>query len=350
MDYNPVNVQAVLKGAGNFYSPTLGVYDLWAIQYGYTSFGAKDPLDEKSKLMQIASLSGLPGHAFMTDESVDNWDPYVVKFDNAKDPVAYVAREFEASQRAIKYALTNLPRPGESYASRTEVLLRAISSIFSEGRNTARFVGGVTGNRAFKGDQGARQTLKPVDPSVQRAAVRLIADNCFSAGSFSLPESALSNLSQDMNQEHAASWTAPMREFLSMQQTMLYAMIMGADATDRIAENSFKAGDKGYSLNEHFATVLGAIFSEVGANKKISPLRRDLQRFAVNGLINQAGSAQGAVNTDTRMLANDHLRKLQKRYAQQLSNTKGLDEMSLLDLRDTKELIDRFMARSAVAK
>lgn len=350
MDYNPVNIQAVLKGAGNFYSPTVGVYDTWAISYGYTPFGAKDPLDEKSKLMQIASKSGLPGHAFMTDESVDNWDPYVVKFDNAKDPVAYAAREFQASQRAMKYALTNLPRPGESYATRTEVLLRAMSGIFSEGRNTARFVGGVTANRSFKGDTGERQTLKPVDPSVQRAAVKLITSNCLTADSFNLPESAMVNLSQDMNQDRAASWTAPMREFLSMQQTMIYAMLMSADTTDRIAENSFKVGPKSYSLGEHFETVIGAVFSEIGTNKPISPLRRDLQRFAVNGLINQAGSSQGLVNTDTRMLANDTLRKLQKRYAQQLSNAKGLDSMTDLYLRDTKELIDRFLARSAIAK
>lgn len=352
MDYNPVNVQAVLKGNGNFYSPTLGVYDVWAIQYGYTPLNAKEPLDEKSKLMQIASKSGLPGHAYMTDESADSWDPYVVRFDNAKDPVAYAAREMEASSRAIKYALTNLPRPGESYSSRTEVLLRAMSGMFKQGRFTARFAGGITANRSFKGDNGERQTLKPVDPSIQRAAVRLVASKCLTAEAFTLPGNAMLNLSQDMNDDSSANWTAPMRDFLSMQQTMLYAMLMSADTTDRIVENSYKlsGNPKSYDVDEHFATVLRAVFSELGQNKSISPLRRDLQRFAVNGLMTQAGAGQGLLNTDTRMVAGDSLKQLQKRYSAQLANTKGLDKMTVLYLRDTKEVIDRFLARAAVAK
>jgi hypothetical protein len=352
MDYNPVNVQAVLRGVGNFYTPTVGPYDTWAIQYGYTNFGAKDPLDEKAKLLQIAAKSGEPGHAYMTDESADDWDPYVVRFDNAKDPVTYAGKEMEAARRAIRYALTNLPRKGESYSKRTEVLLRAVNGLFKQGRSAARFVGGVTANRGFKGDAGAGATLKPVDSNSQRAAVQLIAKNCLAQDAVQLPSSALVNLSQDMNKERSATWNAPMREMISMNQTMVYAMLMSADTLDRIAENSYKLeGQKSaYDLNQHFSTVLGAVFGEIGQNKPISALRRDLQRFSVSGLISQAGSSQGQINTDARMLANDSLRGLRSRYAVQLTKPKRLDKMTLLYLRDTKEMIDRFIARSAVAK
>lgn len=352
MDYNPVNVQAVLRGAGNFYTPTIGAYDIWAVQYGYTPFGAKDPLDEKSRLMQIASHSGDPGHAYMTDESADDWDPYVVRFDNSKDPVAYAAKEIEAAHRAIRYALANLPRPGESYSRRTEVLMRALSGIFRQSRFATRFVGGVSASRAFRGDSGERPTLAPVDASAQRAAVQLITKNCLAAGGFALPEGTMTNLSQDMNSDRSASWTAPLREMISMQQSMVYAMMMSADTTDRIAENSYKwAGHPGsYSLSEHYSTILGAVFSEIGQNKPIGALRRDLQRFAVSGLIAQAGSTQGQLNTDTRMIANDSLRRLRDRYAAQVATPKGLDDMTRLYLRDTKEMIDRFLSRLATAR
>lgn len=353
MDYNPVNVQAVLRGYGNFYMPTIGPYDLWAIQYGYTAFtGVKEPLDERNKLAQIASHDGEPGHGFMTDESADNWDPFVVRFDNAKDPVAYATKQMEAIHRAIRYALTNLPQHGESYSHRTEVLLRAIAGLFKQGRFTARFVGGVTANRVFKGDTGEKPTLQPVDASVQRAAVQLIAKNCLAAGAFALPSSAMVNLTQDPNQDRSASWTAPMRELISMQQCMVFSMLMSADTTDRIAENSFKLEGKPgtYNLTEHYATILGAVFGELGQNKPISALRRDLQRFVVSGLISQAGSTQGQLNTDTRMIANDSVRRLRNRYAAQLASTKGLDQMTVLYLRDTKEMIDRFLSRQATAR
>ncbi|HTQ09762.1 MAG TPA: zinc-dependent metalloprotease, partial [Fimbriimonadaceae bacterium] len=353
MDYNPVNIQAVLRGAGNFYTPTIGPYDIWAIQYGYTAFGGiKEPEDEISKLMQIASRSGEPGLAYMTDENADDWDPYVVRFDYAKDPVTYGAKEMQAAHRALHYALTNLPLPGESYSKRTEVLLRAISAVFQEGRFAARFVGGVASSRSFKGDADAPATLEPVDASVQRAAVQLVAKNCLAANALQLPESAMVNLSQDMNQDRTADWNAPMRELISMQQSMLYAMLMSADTTDRIAENSFKLeGQKGaYSLSEHFGAICAAVFSELGENKPISALRRDLQHFAVSGLITQAGSTQGQLNTDTRMIANDTLKRLRVRYAEQLQHPQGLDDMTKLYLRDTLDTIDRFLNRTAVAK
>jgi len=143
-----------------------------------------------------------------------------------------------------------------------------------------------------------------------------------------------------------------MRELISMQQSMLYAMLMSADTTDRIAENSFKLeGQKGaYSLSEHFGTIVGAVFSELGKNKPISALRRDLQRFAVSGLITQAGSTQGQLNTDTRMIANDTLKRLRARYAEQISHPAGLDDMTKLYMRDTEDMIDRFLNRTAVAK
>src|SRR6185312_3906940 len=35
MDYTPPNVQAILRGKGNFFMPTIGSYDEWAIKYGY---------------------------------------------------------------------------------------------------------------------------------------------------------------------------------------------------------------------------------------------------------------------------------------------------------------------------
>ncbi|HVT13592.1 MAG TPA: zinc-dependent metalloprotease [Fimbriimonadaceae bacterium] len=353
MDYNPVNVQAILHGSGNFYMPTIGPYDDWAIQYGYMPFaGVKEPEDEKSRLNQIAARSGEPGHAYMTDESADDWDPYVVRFDAAKDPVSYAEKEIEASRRAIRYALTNLPRPGESYSHRTDVLLRAINGIFKEGRFTARFVGGVTGNRNFRGDDGERQTLKPVDSSTQRAAVQLIVRSCLAQGSFALPADAMTNLSQDMNLDRSASWDAPMRQIISMQQDMLYAMLTSADTTDRIAENSYKLeGQPGaYSLSEHYGAVLSAVFSEIGQNKPVGALRRDLQRFALAGLMTQAGASQGQINTDVRMIASDSLRRLRDRYAAQLKAPKGLDDMTLLYLRDSKETIDRFLSRQATGK
>ena len=64
MDYYPVNI--VPKGIkqGDYYTPTIGPYDIWAIEYGYTPISAGDPQGEvagaeKDRLPQRRAGLGL---------------------------------------------------------------------------------------------------------------------------------------------------------------------------------------------------------------------------------------------------------------------------------------------------
>ena len=344
MDYMPPNVMAVLKGGGNFYSPTVGAYDLWAIKYGYVPIDAKTPLGEKYALSQIASQSGLPGHAYMTDEEADRWDPYAVRFDGAKDPLNFSDKVLLSLRRARQYAITNLPKPGESYSTRTMVLLTSLMRSFREGRNAARFVGGIRESRNFKGDQGEKPTLAPVDPAVQRQAMQLITANFFSKDAFDLPPSVLDTLSFD---ENSAGWAAPLRDLLGSWQSSLLALVMSAATTDRIAENSYKS-PKEYRLDEHFGTILGAVFDEIGKNEPIKPLRRDLQQFALSGLMLEAGAPQGSVNDDVRIIAAESLKRLDLRIATQLHNSAKLDGMTVMYLKNNHENLQRFFSRNLV--
>ncbi|MEZ0326521.1 MAG: zinc-dependent metalloprotease [Fimbriimonas sp.] len=343
MDYTPANVQAVLKGSGNFYAPVIGPYDVWAIKYGYSDFG-KTTTGEKFQLAQIASASGERGHAFMTDEDADSWNPYAVRFDGGSDPLVFSSKMIVAMKRARDYAILNLPRKGESYSKRTNVVLSSIMRSFREGRTAARFVGGIAASRNFKGDSGEKPTMAPVNPALQRQAAKMIAANFLAPGAFKMPESVLTSLSTDENE---GSWTAPVRDFIGFNQQNLVALMLSASASDRIAENSYKV--KGaYGLDEHYQIVTGAVFAEVGTNQSIDPLRRDLQRFLVNGLTTIAGAPNGAVNEDSRMLASQSLSSLRNKMLAQLKHSDKLDNMTRLHLKDSSESIGRFLNRTNV--
>lgn len=348
MEYSPVNIMAVLTPAQHFFSQTIGEYDQWAIRYGYETFeGARTPLSERPYLAKIARESGRPEYRYMGDEQADSFDPYAIRFDLASDPVTYSSKVLQVADNIRKYAIANLPRPGESYAKRTQMILSANVRTFREGRFAARFVGGIAGSKSFKGDVMASDTLRPVDADVQRQAVRLIAKYCFGAEAFKLPESVMVNLQQDYADGSANGWTAPLREQISMNQQMLYSQLMSAATTRRIAENAFKLpAKKAYTMDEHFSTLLGATFSEIGANKNVEPLRRDLQRFVLNALMTQAGASPGGVSEDVRMLAGDALRRLSSRFGAAIAKSKGLDGMTQAHFRDAKETIDRFLART----
>lgn len=343
MDYTPANIMAALRGGRNFYTPTIGAYDHWAIKYGYMDVTANSPVGERYALDALASQSTQPGLAFMTDENADSFNPFVVRFDCAKDPLAYSEAMFEAAKRVRKYALENLPRPGESPARRTTLLLTSINSVMREGRFATRFVGGVAATRHFTG-----KTLAPVSADDQRRAMKLISA-CLSPQVANLPADVRQSLSQDMSTEPAGDWTAPLRELVGTRQLLIVAQVMSASTLDRIAENAFKWGSTpgAYTMDEHYRTVVGAVFKEIGSNSNVDALRRDLQRFVSSALITQAGAGAGAINDDARMLAAENLRDLSAKLGAQLRTGK-VDGMTTSHYRDMKLQIDRFLNRQAV--
>ena len=342
MDYVPVNVVAILKGKGNFFGPTVGPYDMWAIRYGYMDVKAYSPVGERYELDQIASRSRQPGLGYMTDENADTWNPFAVRFDNAKDPLAYSIKRLEAAARVQAYAIQKLPAPGESLAKRTGMILQSINAVFREGRLSVRFVGGVVATRSF----GGKNSLVPVDARTQREALRLVAGKCLGENAVRLPADVRKNLALDSNLEDSIDWIAPLRMIVARQQAILFATLMSASTVDRISENALKSGPKdAYRLDEHVGTLVAAVFSELGRGVSVEPTRRDLQRFAVNALISQAGAPAGAVNEDMRLLATDSLRTLSKRIGTQLAKSVALDRITRLHLRDSKETIDRFLER-----
>ena len=352
MDYTPPNAQAVLKGHGTIFMPTIGVYDMWAIKYGYQPTDGKTPQDDRYTLSQIASQSGLPGHEYLSDEDADTDNPDAVRFDCGKDPLNFSSKQLQELTRARQYAITSLPHVGESYSQRTKIILSTIIASFREGVIAARFVGGTLGNKNFKGDSNEKPTLAPVPSDEQRQAMDLITKSFLAPGCFELPAKVMDTMSLDQTDIGDDVWNAPLREIISSLQGSMLALTMSANTTDDIAENAYKSSAKGsYTLPEHYDRLLHSVCSEIGANEDISPLRRDLQRFFVQGLTLQAGAPLGAVSDDVRAVALDCLHRLKNVTAEQLAHSKGLDPMTKLHLTETQSAIDRFLNRNmAVAR
>ena len=337
MDYVPVNIAAVAKGKGHFYSRTVGTYDLFAIEYGYADVTGNDPIEEYSHLMHIASKNSLPGHAFMTDENADTFDPYVVRFDLGKNPLDAAELTISIAKKLLAKADQRYPKRGRPYSDLSRAVNISLSQTIRQCMAAARFVGGVQGRRNFAGDPGEKPTLAPVDPGLQRRAINLIARELLSEDAFRLSEKILMNLSSDPNRPSFSP--APIKDMIASLQMMGVSTLLSASTTDRVANNSFKWGDRPdkFTLSELYGKIAGKVFSEVGTGRTIGPLRRDLQRFTVEALIRQALARGGSVQEDVRMLAWDSLRRLRDRFAK----ASARDDMTAIHLRDTKMRIDR---------
>ena len=336
MDYTPVNIFAVEKGSGDYYSPVLGVYDYFAIEYGYKDIPG-GPEAELSALRQIASRSSTPGLAFMTDENADAFDPYVVRFDNSSKPLVDSDKEIAIAKMLLKNADANYPKPGRPFSDLTRVVNLALRQTVMQSMSAARFVGGVHGNRNFMGDAKQQPTLAPVDPNSQRAALAMISRNLFAKDSLKFSERMLMNLSSAPfaeNYDHVA-----IKDVLSGAQRAVLSMLLSGDTITRVSNNSFKWGERKdrFTMTELYGTLARDVYSEIGTGAEIDPLRRDLQRFLTDALVRQYLAPAGGVDSDARMLAFRHLKTLGGR----LSQAKSMDETTGIHLKDLHHRVNR---------
>lgn len=347
MDYNQANVIAALKGHSCFFAPRLGVYDKWAIRWGYMEAQGATPTEEKHALSRVASQCGLPGLAYMTDETADSWDPADVRFDLAKDSLNFSSKMIYALRLNIRYACEKLPRPGESYQKRTAVIVGSINQILASCAGALPYIGGLNANRNHRGDAKEMPTLKPVDPSLQNAALQFILANGFAPDSLALPDKVLTSLSIDYDEEKNASWTAPLRKLVSLKLSALLTQMLQADRLSRIAENEQKLSGSGkaFPLRDYLSQVLRSVFNEIYAKKSIAPVRRDVQKFALSLYVNLAGAQADTAANDARAIAANLVSGLGVDINKALKSGKTLDLATRMHLQDLAAAISRFKGR-----
>ena len=95
MDYNPVNISPTDMKQGDYFSQTIGPYDIWAIEYGYKPLPGGSPEAELPALKKIASRSGDPRYAYASDGNARGIDPdpLTARYDLSNDIVAYAKEE-----------------------------------------------------------------------------------------------------------------------------------------------------------------------------------------------------------------------------------------------------------------
>lgn len=337
MDYVPLNIAAVAKGRGNYFSPTIGEYDFLAIKWGYGDVDGITPRAQQPHLMRIAQRASLPGLGFMTDENADSFDPFVVRFDLSSNPIEAFALSIDVTKKLLRTAEQRLPLPGRPYSDLTRVVNSSMRRATRDAVSALRFVGGIHGRRDFKGDPGQQNTLAPVDSRLQRLAVNLAVRELLVEDAFPLSEKVLLNLSTDPNSPTYSD--QPIKDAIAGMQQMVVTVMLSASTLDRVANNAYKLSSQpnAFTLSELYGKIAGAVFSEVGTGRSIGPLRRDLQRFVVEVLTTQALSRPGQLQEDARMIAWDTLVRLQRRYEAARSN----DDKTAMHLRDMARRIDR---------
>ena len=356
MDYNPTNVSPKGKKQGLWTTTTLGPYDDWAIEYGYTTDGSA------KNLKKIASRVAEAGLAYATDEDVFHSDPLVNRFDLGDDPLAYSKQRFELVEQILDKLVDNFVKEGDGYQRVRRAFGMLMYEYMRGGAVAAKYVGGHYMARDHKGDPDARPPVRVVEAAKQRAALEMLADHIFSPTAFKLSPKLINHLAAGRwNHWGSRDWAMDTEYrvhdvILRIQSWALFDLLNG-DTLTRLLDAQMRVNedDDLLTIPELFGTLNEAIFSEVvkplppdgeWTNRKpfIGSIRRNLQRKYVSELIDLALEASYGYSPQVaRTQAWYQLKKLSGQLSEKLrpEQARTIDEYTIAHLDETRTRIDK---------
>ena len=253
--------------------PKVGVYDKYAIRWGYAPIpGARTSDDERPALDAIAR-----------EQDATPWYRYGVPDDFGAIPFTAYS-EAVGDQDAVKsteLGIRNLKRlmpmlvpattqPTEDVSFTKEGYNRIIGQLMNELRHVAAIPGSSTGQEKFGSQPGPRFT--PIPRERQREAVKFLQDNLFTTPTWLLDPAVLRRLEPD----------GAVARINTAQRGVLSAL-MTEDRMARLVEYEALPGARGsYSIGEYLSDIRTGIWSELGTvSVRVDAYRRGLQRSYV---------------------------------------------------------------------
>ena len=317
MEYTPVNLALKGEKQGAYFTPTLGAYDYWAIEYAYKPIA---PEQERAELARIAARSNEPQLAFATDEDVGfSIDPMVNQSDLTNDPLAFFKRRVKLSQELWQRLEQRQLPPGESYSILRRRFLTGFVQLGGAMANAAKYVGGAEVINDFSGT--ARMPVTPITAKKQREALVTITDGLLKSDSFRVSPNFMRKLvsdrlerdSQLMSNPQAMSATVELAlpdRVLSVQRDVLNRL-MSPVVARRVLENSVQTGNgEVFTLSELYVTLQTAVWEEARRGVDSDPLRRNLQREHLRRMTAGVLGSSSGYPADARALMRRDARQL----------------------------------------
>ncbi|MCC7086599.1 MAG: zinc-dependent metalloprotease [Pirellulales bacterium] len=359
MDYTPAFIAPKGKKQGDYFSTTIGPYDMWAIEYGYRPLSGGSPQGERKELDKIAARSGEAALQFTTDEDtrgIDS-DPDSNRFDLGKDAIEYAKLRAELIGGLWSTITERLVKDGDGYQRARQAFGVFLAQYGRAMHFASRYIGGVETNRSHKGDKEGRPPFRVVDAKKQRAALELLEQQVFSDKPFNFPPKLYNDLAAS-RWDHWGSEVPlrrdyPVHDVIAMWQGRILDQLMSPLTLDRLHDSELKiaADEDAFTTAELIGRLTKAVFSEVDArdggeftNRKpaISSLRRNLQRVYFTKLAELAMGNTGAPD-DCATVAYAELKSLQERINKLLASDVKLDDYSKAHLTETAARIGKVL-------
>jgi hypothetical protein len=331
---------------------TIGPYDYWAIEYGYTF-----EKDLKPILARVAD----PTVPFATDEDTWGPDPLARRFDYGKDPLNYAESQVRLAKVLREKILDRAVKDGESWAKARQGYEITLGRQFGAVAIAANWIGGSYVNRDRKGDPGDRDPIVPVEVEKQRRALTIVVENMFRDEAFGLEPELLRKMTVDKWWDDGGfssifeDPTFPVHDRIAGMQASALTMVINPTTLNRVLDSEFAipAEDDAITVPDVLFGVSDAIWSEIDSapsrtftarKPMISSLRRNLQQEHVDRLIDLSlpNGGFGAAAKPVSNLSVHYLRQLQSKIDKVLaSHASKIDPYTTAHLSEASVRIGR---------
>jgi hypothetical protein len=341
MDYARFNYVAQPEDIGVALMPNIGVYDKYAISWGYKPILDTAAEDEKEILNNwILEHAGDPMYRFGHQQVGDVVDPSSQTEDLGDDAILASTYGIKNLKRIVPNLIAWTTVAGEDYTDLSEMYGQVLSQFNRYMGHVANNIGGVYENYKTADQAGAVYTY--VDKAHQKDALKFINDQLFSTPKWLLETSIFERI----------EYSGSIERIRTLQERTLKT-ILSLGKMARMIENETTNDYEAYSLRSMNRDLRTGIWSELYTGRKIDTYRRNLQRAHIDRLAylmtakNQSkrrGSdyvKSTAVNTsqsDIRAIVRSELKTLKNLIISSISNTSN--SMNKIHLRDAVERIN----------
>lgn len=336
MEYAPININ-MDDGPkqGDFVMMTVGPYDYWAIEYGYT-------MDDEA-LPAILSRVNEPLLAYATDEDAFDADPSTRRFDWAKDPLDHAESTIRLVDHLRSSMMERMIKDGDSWAKARSGYEALLNKQFASVGIAADWISGTINNKSRKGDPGDRDPIEEISPETQRRALAIVLNNSMRDEAWGLNSDLLHKMTVEKWWDAGGQSTMrmnpawPIHQRIGGMQASAISMLLNPSTLGRLYDGELRNDPEVdvLTMAEVVQTVTDEIWSELGSLPKNSTNRRP------------------AISSLRRNLQNEHLAMLIELSLEQDSGSpagRALQSLVRLQLSEIRDAIGDAIANDAYTR
>lgn len=341
MDYARFNYVAQPEDKGVALMPNIGVYDTYAIAWGYKPILDTTAEAEKEILNRwILEHAGDPMYRFGHQQMGDVVDPSSQTEDLGDDAILASTYGIKNLKRIVPNLIEWTTESGEDYSDLSDMYGQLLSQFGRYMGHVANNIGGVYEHYKTADQEGAVYTY--VDKEHQKNALEFINSQLFKTPQWLLDPSIFERI----------EYSGSIERIRRLQERTLRT-ILSLGKMARMIENETMNGFEAYTLRNMTRDLRIGVWNELYSGRKIDTYRRNLQRAHIDRLAylmtaeNQSkrrGSdyvKSTAVNTsqsDIRAIVRAELKTLRNLINSSISKT--TNSMNKIHLRDAIERIN----------